>query len=271
MGWFSDALAVVKGRSLMDPSQSPAQSKLDRPPQQAPWTYSDMAKATLLVIVLSIVAGAVAAVIAGSLTEAGQDFDDNAAALSVLLIASLVVQEIFLFGAAIWFGPRKYGLPLSEVGTKRPAQAPWWFSWALAAAALVIANGYVEMLAMAGVDSGGSTPDQVFESAGPFIVVVVGAVLMAPVIEEVFFRGFIFGGLWQRWGWMRAGVVSSLLFGLAHLSLYLVPPFAAIGFLFAWSYRRTGSLVPGIIAHGITNAVSVGLGLATAGVLLWVG
>jgi membrane protease YdiL (CAAX protease family) len=82
------------------------------------------------------------------------------------------------------------------------------------------------------------------------------------VIEEIFFRGFIFGGLWEQIGWVRAGLISSLLFGLAHLSVYLVLPFAAIGFLFAWSYRRTGSLLPGILAHAITNAANVAIAMA---------
>jgi membrane protease YdiL (CAAX protease family) len=267
------AMLVSDGeeQNTMNVTQNLARSKTERPVPQAPWTYGDMTKATLIVVVLSIVAGAIAAVIADSFVEAGQNFEDNAAAFTVVLAASFIAQEIFLLGAALWFGPRKYHLPQSVIGLKRPEQTPWWFSWALAAFALIIANGYVGVLALAGIDSGASTPEQVFDNAGPFIVVFVGAVLMAPVMEEVFFRGFIFGGLWRRQGWIQAGVASSLLFGFAHLAPIFVPPFAAIGFLFAWSYRRTGSLVPGMFAHGITNAVSVGLGLATSGALLWAG
>jgi membrane protease YdiL (CAAX protease family) len=83
-------------------------------------------------------------------------------------------------------------------------------------------------------------------------------VLAAPVSEEVFFRGFLFGGLRGRISFWPAAVISGLLFGLVHLpgGPLQVPPLAVFGILLAWLYERTGSLGPPILMHTIQNAIS---------------
>ena len=83
-------------------------------------------------------------------------------------------------------------------------------------------------------------------------------VLAAPVAEEVFFRGFLFGGLRGRMSFWPAAVISGLLFCLVHLpgGPLQVPPLAVFGVLLAWLYERTGSLGPPILMHAIQNAIS---------------
>jgi membrane protease YdiL (CAAX protease family) len=83
-------------------------------------------------------------------------------------------------------------------------------------------------------------------------------VLAAPVSEEVFFRGFLFGGLRGRLSFWPAAVISGLLFGLVHLpgGALQVPPLAVFGVLLAWLYERTGSLGPPILMHVIQNSIS---------------
>jgi membrane protease YdiL (CAAX protease family) len=46
---------------------------------------------------------------------------------------------------------------------------------------------------------------------------LLGAVLVAPLVEEIFFRGFLFAGLRGRYGWPKAAVISATLFALVHL------------------------------------------------------
>jgi membrane protease YdiL (CAAX protease family) len=234
-------------------------------PSLPAWNYWDMAKALVAVIVGTVVAATLAVPIADSLLEPGQKYEDNATAYAIVLVPSMVVVEILLLAAAVWFGPRKYGLPLASLGLRKTAHAPGWLAGVLALAGLVLIYGYVAALSLIGVEPDASTPEQVFDDAGPFLVVALAAIVMAPAIEEIFFRGFIFGGLQGRMGWVLAGAISSLLFALAHLSFYVVPPFACLGFLFAWSYRYTGSITSAMIAHFIINLVSLGAGLATSG------
>jgi membrane protease YdiL (CAAX protease family) len=90
-------------------------------------------------------------------------------------------------------------------------------------------------------------------------VVLLGMLILgfAPLIEEVFFRGFIFGGLRSRYNLPVALAVSGIVFGLAHAgtpeSFLSVPIIAAIGALFAWSYAYTGSLFASMGAHFLFN------------------
>lgn len=247
------------------PRVEPAAPESPAPtPTRVPWTYRDMVKAILAVVVGSVIANAIAYAIADSFLEAGQDFEDNASAFTAILISSLVVQEILLLGAVLWFTARKYNTPLATLGLRKPEHGAWWFAGSLAVAGLALIYGYIGVLYLMGIEVD-ALPDQYFDHAGPAIVVVIGAVLMAPVIEEMLFRGFLFGGLQGRWGWAWAAIATGVLFGLAHLAPAVILPFAAVGILFAWSYHYTGSLRPGIIAHFTLNAVSVGLGLLASG------
>ncbi|HEY3068474.1 MAG TPA: type II CAAX endopeptidase family protein [Methylomirabilota bacterium] len=89
------------------------------------------------------------------------------------------------------------------------------------------------------------------------IVTVVGAVVLAPVVEEVVFRGLIFGTLRRRLPAGLAAVVSATLFAIPHG--YGVLGFAAVfwsGFLWAYAYEKTGSLLPGMAAHALNNAAA---------------
>ena len=97
----------------------------------------------------------------------------------------------------------------------------------------------------------------------PSIVIAVAAVLMivllAPVAEELFFRGFVFAGL-------RSALVSVAgrdhvgpFFGLVHAptGITTVVPLATLGLALCWLYDRTGSLWPCVIAHMINNGLAL--------------
>jgi membrane protease YdiL (CAAX protease family) len=95
----------------------------------------------------------------------------------------------------------------------------------------------------------------------------VGAAILAPIGEEVLFRGYLFGSLRRLAGDSRAGIViaygvSALVFALAHslaasegVIALLVPSFL-IGLVFAWGFDRSGSLLPGIVAHALNNSIA---------------
>ncbi|HYY05136.1 MAG TPA: CPBP family intramembrane glutamic endopeptidase, partial [Candidatus Limnocylindria bacterium] len=86
------------------------------------------------------------------------------------------------------------------------------------------------------------------------LVTLVDTVVLAPVFEELVFRGLLFGTLRRRLGPAAAALVSAAVFALAHG--YGVIGFAAVfwsGLLWAWAYERTGSLAPSIAAHAVDN------------------
>lgn len=85
--------------------------------------------------------------------------------------------------------------------------------------------------------------------------------LLAPIVEELVFRGLFYGWLAGRWNNLVAFVLSSLAFAAAHtepLHILLVLP---LGFWFGWLRWRTGSLVPTIVAHIINNTIAVSAAL----------
>jgi membrane protease YdiL (CAAX protease family) len=79
---------------------------------------------------------------------------------------------------------------------------------------------------------------------------------LAPVCEELFFRGVIFGSA-RAAGLRNVGVlVSALLFATVHLSPLLFPFYATFGVVMCWLYARTGTLAAPIAAHMTMNGVA---------------
>lgn len=104
----------------------------------------------------------------------------------------------------------------------------------------------------------------------PVLVAVrwIGAALLVPVVEELFWRSFLmrwieqpqFEGVDPRRVGLRAIVLSSFVFTLAH-TLWLAAAIAGIAY--AWLYVRTGKLWVPVIAHAVTNGVLGAWVLAT--------
>jgi hypothetical protein len=105
-------------------------------------------------------------------------------------------------------------------------------------------------------------PSGIFDHAVTVPLAVILTVVAAPVVEETFFRGFLFNGLRRTLGFSGAASLSGLLFALAHAQGTLIIPFTVIGMIFAWTYRRAGTLWANIGAHCLFNLVSVLLAFA---------
>lgn len=105
-----------------------------------------------------------------------------------------------------------------------------------------------------GVDTQGEAIMKLFsELDAPIWFFIVGAIF-APLVEEIFFRGFLFQGFRARYGWMPAMVLSGFIFAVAHLDLVVLLPTFLLGCLLAYVYHRSNSLWPGIILHFLVNS-----------------
>jgi membrane protease YdiL (CAAX protease family) len=89
-----------------------------------------------------------------------------------------------------------------------------------------------------------------------FLAIVLAGAVLAPLAEEVFFRGLIFQGYLRAQGLTTAYLASSAVFALLHLNLPAFPPIFVLGLTLAWLYRATGSLLPCVLAHGLNNGVA---------------
>jgi membrane protease YdiL (CAAX protease family) len=170
----------------------------------------------------------------------------------VLLISSLVFYGWQTFAAWL-FSLRMTGFRLALWGFRRPGKAFFWTIPAGLAGVYVVSLLYGLM-----VDSKKQEILSEFpRSTGGVALFVVIAVVMAPFFEEVFFRGFLFRGFADSWGWALGAVVSAAVFGLAHLQLDVFVPLFALGLALAWVYKRTGSLWTCIALHALFNGLSV--------------
>ncbi|MBI4761779.1 MAG: CPBP family intramembrane glutamic endopeptidase [Chloroflexota bacterium] len=110
------------------------------------------------------------------------------------------------------------------------------------------------LLMLLGVDPQGARILELFSALESPIWFLLVGVIFAPMVEELFFRGFLFQGFRQRYGWVKGALLSSLIFGAAHLDPAAFLPTAALGFLLAYMYHRTNSVWVPILLHVLVNA-----------------
>jgi membrane protease YdiL (CAAX protease family) len=96
------------------------------------------------------------------------------------------------------------------------------------------------------------------ESTALLVTGALMVIVIAPICEEVFFRGFLFRILRTRMSFWVAAVVDGVVFGLVHGSFVIVPVLAVLGVVLCWVYERTGSLVPAIAIHAFNNTLAYG-------------
>ena len=99
--------------------------------------------------------------------------------------------------------------------------------------------------------------DLVWGSRAVVGMTIFDTVILTPISEEIVFRGLLFATLRRRFGVAPAAVLSAAIFAVAHG--YGVLGFAAVfwsGLLWAWSYERTGSLLPSMAAHAADNLMA---------------
>jgi membrane protease YdiL (CAAX protease family)/uncharacterized RDD family membrane protein YckC len=178
------------------------------------------------------------------------------------LIVGQALFALVLGGIAIGFASQTSALGAGGV-LQRLGLRPFKPSGLALAAAVYVA--YILFVAM--VYSPFVQPEQqdITEELGvdqTTLAAILGGILIvvfAPVSEEMFFRGFVYGALRTRMGLWPAAAISAVVFGLPHVTsadLSIVPPLVIFGLLLAWLYEYTGSLGPPIALHMINNAIA---------------
>jgi uncharacterized protein len=122
--------------------------------------------------------------------------------------------------------------------------------------ATLVSAGAVWVLEQIGIEPEPQAAERAIAMVDPWLV-VVSVVILAPLAEEVFFRGVVFNA-WLREGGRRwAFIGSSVLFALIHISLVALVPIFLLGLALAWIYQRTGNLLAPIAMHATVNGISV--------------
>lgn len=142
-------------------------------------------------------------------------------------------------------------------------------TWFAATVAEVVVSIFLQLIGL----PLGSNTDTVKESADQaslFLAVAVVAVVLAPIVEELFFRGLVLRAFRSRLDAPLAIAAQALIFGSIHLQLglgrgniTLVLALATVGAVFGIVAERTGRLGPSIVGHACFNLVAVLAALAT--------
>jgi membrane protease YdiL (CAAX protease family) len=204
------------------------------------------------------------------LAVSGADPSDPGAAFNVI---GTVLMGVTAIGTAALFA--------SFAGRPRPSHfglrsAPFWPTVGWAALGLfsfyvfaaVYASAVQPDVEQSVTESLGADEGSLGLAAAGFVVVCI-----APVAEEVFFRGFFYRALRSRFSVLVAAAIDGLVFGLIHYEgceegdrscsgadgLLLVPPLGVLGVIFCLVYERTGSLFPVIALHALNNALAFGV------------
>lgn len=90
------------------------------------------------------------------------------------------------------------------------------------------------------------------ELAAGFIVIV----LIAPILEEMFFRGFLFPALTKRFQLIGGAIASSAIFGLLHFQANISIYTFVLGLFLCFLYYKLKSVIPGMVLHMLNNLIA---------------
>lgn len=169
--------------------------------------------------------------------------------------ASGVVQYALILGIMLLVAR---GLPRREAfALRRPLSWPRALGLGAAVlAAIYVVSAVLSPLLHPGREQGLTPTGWQPAHAGAFAANFLVVVLVAPVVEELTFRGIGFT-LLARFGAWPAILLTGLAFGLAHGLVEGLPLLAIFGCLLAWLRTRTDSVYPGMLVHGTFNAIAL--------------
>jgi len=150
---------------------------------------------------------------------------------------------------------RLYPRPRDALGLRRFRSRWVWISFVVVLVTLV-AGIALEPILHGGEEQGLAPDEWKPEHATAFALNSAMIILVAPFVEELFFRGIGVRTL-TVFGTVAAILVSGVIFGAVHGVLGALPPLALFGIGLAWIRVRSGSIWPGFIAHASYNGIGV--------------
>lgn len=150
------------------------------------------------------------------------------------------------------------GLPKREMfGLSRPASWPRAIVYLIGGlVAVFIVSGALSPFLDAGEEQGIVPEEWDPDRIGAYLAFGAVATFVAPVVEELTFRGVGFA-LFAPYGPWVAIVATGVLFGVWHGLIVALPVLAAFGVVLGWLRYATGSIYPCIAAHAIFNGIAI--------------
>jgi hypothetical protein len=181
----------------------------------------------------------------------------------------LPIRLLVALNLALWVG---YGLgpvavarakgrgPAADYGASlEPADLPLGLAAGVLAQLVILPLLYLPILRLVDGDPSRSARELVDTVDGPVDValLVASVAVIAPLVEELAYRGLLLRALQRRFGPWVAVVVSAAVFALVHRELLVLPGLFVFGLLAGWLTLRSGRLGPAVAMHVAFNATTL--------------
>ena len=234
--------------------EPPASGAFPRWPLWAPFAGMLM---TLVAAAVGVALIAFGAELAGVTVDRGDDLAPG------VTIAGTYVQDLALVAAAFllarWLDPparaRQFGL--------RPTAPGSALGWLVLVWLGFIVFSFIWSVAL-DIQESDDLPQELGVDGSTLALVAVAVLVcvMAPIAEEIFFRGFVFTSFRRTLGLPVAAILTGVIFGAIHLGgteIEFIVPLAVFGALLCLLYVWTDSLLPCIVLHALNNALALGV------------
>ncbi|MDM8529261.1 type II CAAX endopeptidase family protein [Anaerolineales bacterium HSG24] len=170
----------------------------------------------------------------------------------------IIVGETTLLIPVWYFTVHKYGVNWADLGFRAFNPSAVSMGCGLMILFFIFHLAYASLLAFFNLQTQPGL-DKIFDNTTTPFLLFFGGAVVAPFVEETFFRGFVFIGLRNRWGWQRAVIASSMLFALVHVVPTSFVPIFFLGLIFALITHISGSIWPAILIHTLNNSIALSL------------
>jgi len=176
-------------------------------------------------------------------------------------IALGILETTALVGGVYFLGLRRHRLPWSVLGL-RTTSGNWLLTSIIISILVIPVAGLIALLIQLGLGMPLENPQLEFLAPEGFTwfsaisMLLVGG-LLAPVAEEVYFRGVLYQWLRHRWGTWIGILISALIFGIVHGDYAISGAAFVLGIILAWIYERSQSLWTSIIIHVLNNSAKI--------------
>lgn len=239
-------------------SESAHRSRIISPDAELP-TLPSSWWAALLAVVVTWIGASLAATIIVLLVTVPPGSGTSEIPAPSLMAVSIVTQVLVAAATLAYVWLRAKRAPLPILGFRSPLPRT-----ALTALAGGLAGAAVLQVLLRGIVPEAWRPEHSFTTAvqdgTPMVIglVFVTGVVVAPLVEETVFRGYLMAAFARRFGFVAAALGSSVVFGLVHLASGPVSASFAflLGLVLCWVYKKSGSLWMSVLIHAATNALA---------------
>jgi len=222
------------------------------------WEIADIVRVTIIVIFSGYMLGAAGSIILGLFHF---DMDVNLRMMLATFFIDITAGAAILYFVLVKYGERLSGLGITLGNFYKNVLsgiAAYVFILPILIAGLI--------LSMLFLDAIGYKPppqpvfDMFFEEKRSDVILflTIFVSILGPIIEEMFFRGFLYSAVKKRFGIILGVLSSSVFFSILHTNIVGFLPILILGALMAFLYETTGSLITSMSVHILHNSIILG-------------